>query len=156
MNQEEVRAIPEGMHTVNAHIVVRGAARAAGWYAEVLDAREVSRVPVPDGRLMSVELRIGDSTVMVADEFPEMGVLSPESIGDTPVVLNVYAEDVDGLWERVVGAGAEVLSPLGDTFWGDRHGQIKDPFGHKWGFAQRMRDVPPEEVTRAAAEAFGG
>ena len=156
MNQEGARTIPDGMHTVNAHIVVRGAARAAAWYAEVLGAREKSRVPVPDGRLMSVELRIGDSTVMVADEFPEMGVLSPESIGDTPVVLNVYAEDLDGIWERAVGAGAEVLSPLGDTFWGDRHGQIKDPFGHKWGLAQRVRDVPPEEVAKAAAEAFGG
>jgi PhnB protein len=105
---------------------------------------------------MSVGLRIGDFTMMVADEFPEMGVLSPESIGDSPVVLNVYAEDVDVLWERAVGAGAEVLSPIGDTFWGDRHGQIKDPFGHKWGLAQRVRDVPPEEVARAASEAFGG
>jgi len=156
MAENETSAIPEGMHTVNAHIVVRGAARAAEWYAEALGAEERGRVPVPDGRLMSVELRIGDSTVMVADEFPKLGVLSPEGIGGTPVVLNLYAEDVDRLWERAVRAGAEVLSPLEEAFWGDRHGQIKDPFGHKWGLAKRVREVPPEEVARAAAAAFGG
>jgi len=155
MAQNEIQAIPDGMHTVNPHIVVRGAARAVEWYAEALGAEEQSRVPVPGGKLMSVELRFGDSTVMVADEFPEMGVLSPQSVGGTSVVLNLYAENVDDLWERAVRAGAEVLSPLGDTFWGDRHGQIADPFGHKWGLAQHVRDVPPEEVVRAAAEAFG-
>jgi PhnB protein len=155
MIQNETRAIPEGMHTVNPHLVVRRAARAAEWYAEALGAEEQSRVPVPGGKLMSVELRFGDSTVMVADEFPEMGILSPESVGGTSVVLNLYSENVDVLWERAVRAGAEVLSPLGDTFWGDRHGQIADPFGHKWGLAQHVRDVPPEEIARAAAEAFG-
>jgi PhnB protein len=103
---------------------------------------------------MSVELWFGDSAVMVADEFPEMGILSPQSLGGTSTVLNFYVEDVDALWERAVGAGAEVLHPLGDTFWGDRHGQITDPFGHRWGLAQRVRDVPTEEVVRAAAEAF--
>jgi PhnB protein len=92
---------------------------------------------------------------MVADEFPGMGVLSPRSVGGTSTVLNLYVEDVDGLWERAVGAGAEVLHPLGDTFWGDRHGQITDPFGHRWGLAQHIRDVPIEEIARAAAKAFG-
>ena len=92
---------------------------------------------------------------MVADEFPEMGILSPQSAGGTSTVLNLYVEDVDALWERAVGAGAEVLHPLGDTFWGDRHGQITDPFGHRWGLAQHVREVPTEQVVRAAAEAFG-
>src|SRR5829696_7581316 len=155
MTEPTVDPTPGGNHTVTPHLVVRGAARAAKWYADALGAEEQSRVPVPGGKLMSVELRFGDSTVMLADEFPEMGVLSPESLGGTSVVLNLYAENVDVLWERAVRAGAEVLSPLGDTFWGDRHGQIADPFGHKWGLAQHVRDVPPEEIARAAAEAFG-
>jgi len=105
---------------------------------------------------MSVELRFGDSALMVADEFPEMGVLSPQSVGGTSTVLNLYVEDVDALWERVGGAGAEVLHPLEDTFWGDRHGQLIDPFGHRWAISQHVRDVPPDEIARAAAEAFGG
>src|SRR5215208_5410188 len=138
------------------HIVVRDAARAAEWYIEALGAEERSRIPVPGDKLMSVELRFGDSALMVADEFPEMGVLSPQSVGGTSTVLNLYVEDVDALWERVGGAGAEVLHPLEDTFWGDRHGQLIDPFGHRWAISQHVRDVPPDEIARAAAEAFGG
>ena len=156
MTEPRVKAIPEGMHTITPHIVVRDAARAAEWYAEVLGAEERSRIPVPGGKLMSVELWFGDSAVIVADEFPEMGILSSQSVGGTSTVLNLYVEDVDSIWERAVGAGAEVLHPLEDTFWGDRHGQIIDPFGHRWGLAQHMRDVPTNEIARAAAEAFGG
>jgi PhnB protein len=141
---------------ITPHIVVRGAARAAEWYAEALGARERSRVPLPDGRLMSVELWFRDSPVMVADEFPEMGVLSPLSVGGTSTVLNLRTDDVDALWERALSAGAEVLHPLENAFWGDRHGQITDPFGHRWGLAQHVRDVAPEEVASAAAAAFGG
>jgi PhnB protein len=151
-----VKAIPEGMHTITPNIVVWDAARAAGWYTKALGAEERSRIPVPGGKLMSVELRFGYSAVMVADEFPEMGVLSPQGVGDTSTILNLYIEDVDALWERAVGSGAEVLYPLGYTFWGDRHGQSTEPFGHRWGLAQHMRNVPSEEIIRAAAEAFGG
>jgi PhnB protein len=155
VTESRVKAIPEGMHTITPHIVVRDAARAAEWYAEALGAEERNRIPLPGGKLMSVELWFGDSALMVADEFPEMGILSPQSLGGTSTVLNLYVEDVDALWERAVGAGAEVLHPLGDTFWGDRHGQISDPFGHRWGLAQHVRDVPTDEIARAAAEAFG-
>jgi PhnB protein len=126
------------------------------WYAAALSAEERSHIPVPGGKLMSVELWFGDSAVMVADELPEMGLLSSQSVGGTSTVLNLYLEDVDALWERAVGAGAEVLHTLGNTFWGDRHGQITDPFGHRWGLVQHMRNVPSEEIIRAAAEAFGG
>ena len=112
MTEPRVKAIPEGMHTITPHIVVWNAARAAEWYAEALGAEERSRIPVPGGKLMSVELWFGDSAVMVADEFPEMGVLSPQSVGGTSTVLNLYTEDVDALWERAVRAGAEVLHPL--------------------------------------------
>lgn len=156
MTEQTRKPVPEGTHTITPHIVVRGAARAAEWYAEALGAEEQSRVPVPGGKLMSVELRFGDSTVMVADEFLEMGVLSPESVGGTYGALHLSTDDVNSLWERAVGAGAEVLHPLEDTFWGDRFGQIIDPFGHRWGLAQHVREVPHEEVVRAAAEAFGG
>jgi PhnB protein len=141
---------------VAPHIVVRGAAEAADWYARAFGAEEWSRVPVPGGKLMSVELLFGETPVMLADEFPEMGVLSPLSIGGTATVLNITTDDVDALWQRALDAGAEVLSPLQDAFWGDRHGQLVDPFGHKWGLAQHIRDVPQEEIVKAAAKAFGG
>jgi PhnB protein len=151
MTESDVR-----MHTITPHLVVRDAARAAGWYVAAFGATERERIPVPGGKLMSVELWLGDSSFMIADEFPEMGVLSPLSVGGTATVLHVSVADVATLWSRAVDAGAEVIQPLGDTFWGERYGQVADPFGHRWGLAQRMRDVPRDEVLRAAAAAFGG
>jgi PhnB protein len=94
--------------------------------------------------------------VMLADEFPEMGVLSPLTLGGTYGALDIATEDAEALWDRAVAAGARVYQPLQDMFWGDRHGQVIDPFGHRWGISQHLRDVPPEEVTRAAAAMFGG
>ncbi len=152
----DIRAIPEGMHTITPHIVVRDAARAAEWYASAFGAEERDRLPLPGGKLMYVELWFGDSAVMVADEFPEAGVVSPQSIGGTPVVLHLFTDEVEALWERALGAGAEVLHPLTDQFWGDRQGQLTDPFGHRWDLAQHVRDVPRDEIARAAASAFGG
>jgi PhnB protein len=156
MPDDAPNPIPKGFHTITPHIVVRDAARAATWYADALGAQERQRIALPGGKIMSLELWFGDSPVMVADEFPEMGVLSPLSVGGTSVVLNVFTHDVDALWDRVLAAGAEVLQPLQDAFWGDRHGLVTDPFGHRWGLAQRIRNVPPEEIARAAAAAFGG
>jgi len=153
--ENAVRAIPAGFHTITPHIVVRGAARAAEWYTQALGAEERHRISLPNGKIMAIELWFGDSAVMVADEFPEMGIVSPLAIGGTAVVLHRYTDNVDALWQRVVAAGAEVLHPLQEQFWGDRQGQVLDPFGHKWGLAQHVRDVPPEEIARAAAEAFG-
>lgn len=140
--------------TISTHLVVRNAARAAAWYQDALGAEERGRIPVPGGKFMQIELRFGDSTVMLADEFPEAGVLSPESIGGTPVVLHITTDNVDALWERALHAGAEVRQPLQEQFWGDRYGQITDPFGHRWGLAQHVRDVPAEEVARIAADVF--
>jgi PhnB protein len=140
---------------VSAHIVVRDAARAAAWYVEALGAEERGRIPVPEGRLMQVELRFGDSTVMLADEFPEMNVLSPLAIGGTATVLHLTCAEVDAVWERAIAAGADVHQPLADMFWGERYGQIVDPFGHRWGLAQHLRDVPRGEVERAAWDLFG-
>ena len=141
-------------HAITPHLVVRDAARAVGWYADVLGAEERFRLPVPDGRLMSVELRFGDSKLMLADEFPEMGIVSPQTLGGTYMALHLMVEDVDRVWRRALDAGAEVFRPLQDSFWGERHGQVIDPFGHRWGLAQHLRDVSPEELVRAAQEMF--
>jgi PhnB protein len=141
---------------ITPHLVVRGAAEAAEWYVRALDAEERSRVPLPKGKLLTVELRFGDSTVRLADEFPELDVLSPQAIGGTAVVLHLSTHDVETLWQRALDAGAEVIHPLEDQFWGNRQGQIVDPFGHRWNLSQPLRDVPPEEVARAAAAAFAG
>jgi PhnB protein len=140
---------------VTPHIVVNDAAAAASWYAQALGAQERRRITLPGGKVMSLELRFGELAVMVADEFPEMDVLGPLSIGGTPVVLHLLTDDVDALWQRALDAGAEVRHPLQDAFWGERHGQIVDPFGHRWGLSQHLRDVPDDEIVRAAAEAFG-
>src|SRR5215217_1378325 len=141
-------------HTITPHLVCNDADRAAGWYVEALGAEERARVPIPDGRFMQIELRFGDSTIMIADEFPELGVVSPLTVGGVYITLSLQDDDVDGLWQRAVNAGAEVLQPLQDMFWGDRHGEIIDPFGHKWALAQHVRDVPAEEVNAAAAALF--
>ena len=138
-----------------AHIVVQGAERATAFYTEAFGAQEVSRIPVPDGRLMSVQLRIGGGLLHLADEFPEMGVLAPPAIGGTPVVLGLEVDDAEAVFARAVAAGAQVRQPVGDTFWGDRHGQLDDPFGHRWNISQHVRDVPHDEVVAAAARAFG-
>ena len=137
-----------------AHIVVRGAERAAAFYAEAFGAQEVSRIPVPDGRLMSVQLRIADGLLHLADEFPEMGVLAPPSLGGTPVVLALEVDDADAAFARAVAAGAQVRQPLADMFWGDRHAQLDDPFGHRWNISQHLRDVPQDEIVAAAARLF--
>jgi PhnB protein len=156
MTESIVRAIPEGIHTITPHIVVREAGKAAEWYKQVLGAEERSHIPVPGGKFMQIEMWFGDSAVMIADEFPEAGVLSPQAIGGNPVVLHFSTENVEALWKKAIEAGAEVVQPLQDQFWGDRYGQIRDPFGYRWGLAQHVRDVPPEEVRRIAATLFGG
>jgi PhnB protein len=142
--------------TITPHVVVRGAAEAARWYVRALGAEELSRVPLPSGTLLTVELRFGDSTVRLSDEFPELDVLSPETIGGTAIVLHLSTDEVDTLWQGALDAGAEAIHPLEDQFWGNRQGQIVDPFGHRWNLSQPLRDVPPEEVARAAAAAFAG
>ena len=142
-------------HTITAHIVVAGAAHAAAWYSVVFGAEERGRLEVPGGKLMQVELWFGDSPVMLADEFPDMGVLAPLSVGGTATVLHFTTDDADAVWQRALDGGAEVRQPLQDAFWGERYGQITDPFGHRWGIAQHLRDVSREELERAVSDAFG-
>ena len=117
MTQSTLKAIPDGIHTITPHIVVRNAGRAAEWYKKAFGAEERSRIPVPDGKFMQIALWFGDSAVMIADEFPEAGVLSPQAIGGSPVVLHFSTENVEALWNRVIEAGAEVVQPLQDQFW---------------------------------------
>lgn len=144
------------MPHVSAHIVVPDAAAAADFYQRAFGAGEVQRVPLPGGGVMTIEIAIGDSRVHLAGEFPDAGILSPLSIGGTATVLQIDTDDADALWARAVDAGAQVHHPLADQFWGERHGQITDPFGHRWNIAQRIREVSPEELAAGAAAAFGG
>lgn len=144
------------LRSLTPHLVVRDPAAASSWYQRAFGADEESRVPLPNDRVLTIELRFGDSTVMVADEFPDFAILSPLSIGDTAVVLHLAVADADAAWERALAAGAEVVHPIADQFWGERQGQLRDPFGHKWNLAQRLRDVPPAQVAEAAAAIFGG
>lgn len=141
---------------ITIHIIVRDAARAAEWYATVFGAEERGRIILPDGRLIELELWFGTSRMMLADEFPEHRALSPRTTGGSSAVFYLDTTDVDALWARAVEHGAEVLRPITDWFTGERDGQIVDPFGHRWGLSQHLRDVPREEVSRAAAEFFGG
>lgn len=141
---------------VVAHIVVPDAAQACVWYADAFGARELNRIPLPGGKVMSVEVAFGDSVVHVGSEFPDMGIVSPLTIGGTATVLQLNTDDADGLWTSALDAGAEVRTELADAFWGERHGQLTDPFGHRWNVAQRLRDVPRDEIVAAAARAFGG
>jgi PhnB protein len=150
---QHASAVPKGYHTVTPSLAIAGAAEAIEFYKKALGAEEVMRFPGPDGLLMHAEIRIGDSTIMLADEMPDMGGRSPKSYGGTPVAFFVYTEQVDAAWKRAVDAGAREIMPLADQFWGDRTGCLEDPFGHRWWLAQHLRDMTPEEL-RKAADAF--
>jgi PhnB protein len=142
------------MSVLTAHIVVRDAGRASEWYRDALDAELGPRIEVPDGRFIQIELRFGDARVMIADEFPEMGAVSPETLGGTYGALTLTVEDVDTRWDRALAAGATVFHPLQDAFWGERHGQILDLFGHRWGLAELREQLSPEEIQRRATALF--
>jgi len=142
------------MPTVTAHIVVPDAAESADWYIRALGAREISRIPLPGGKIMAVEIAIGDSHLHVGSEFPQAGILAPRSIGGTATVLQINVDDVDALWRRALTEGATVRHELWDAFWGERHGQITDPFGHRWNLAQRVRRPGHDEIVAAAARMF--
>lgn len=149
----QTNPIPQGYHTVTPNIVVNGAAKALEFYQKAFGAKETVRMPGPDGSIMHAEFRIGDSTIMLADEMPDMGAKSPKAYGGTPVRFYVYVENVDAAWKRAVDAGGKTIMPLQDMFWGDRTGCLEDPFGHLWNLAQHVSDPTPEEM-RKGQEAF--
>lgn len=152
----KVKPIPDGYHAITPYLCIKGAADAVEFYKKAFGAREVMRMVRPDGRLGHTELQLGDSRVMLADEFPEMGFRSPQALGGSPVTIHLYVEDVDAMARQAVDAGAKVLRPVQDQFYGDRSGQFEDPFGHKWSFATHKEDVPPEEMRKRVAALFGG
>jgi uncharacterized glyoxalase superfamily protein PhnB len=141
---------PAGYHTVTPAIIVRGADRAIEFYREAFGAEEVTRMAGPDGAVMHAEIRIGDSIVMLGDESPQFGTLSPFSTNGTSGSLHIYVDDADAAFARALRAGATVRYPLEDTFWGDRYGKVTDPFGHEWGIATRVKEMSDDEVQRAA------
>ena len=151
-----VSPIPEGYPRVTPYLITDGAAAAIEFYTTVLGATERMRMPAPGGTIGHAELQLGESVIMLSDEYPEMGMRGPKAMGGTPVTISVYVEDVDSVFERAVSAGAKALRPVEDQFYGDRSGQFEDPFGHRWSVATHVEDVDPEEMGRRAAEAMGG
>ncbi|HSD19408.1 MAG TPA: VOC family protein [Anaeromyxobacter sp.] len=150
-----VKPIPDGYHSVTPYLIVKDAPRALEFYKAAFGATELMRMTQPDGRVGHAEVRIGDSPVMLADEFPEIGAKSPQTIGGTAVSLMIYVPDVDAVVGQAVAAGAKLTRPVADQFYGDRIGGVTDPFGHAWFIATHKEDVPPEELARRAAAQHG-
>ena len=147
---------PDGYHTATPYLIVNDGGKAIEFYNDVFGASEVMRIASPDGKIGHAEIQIGDSRLMMADEFPEMNALSPQTVGGTPVLICLYFENCDAVFEKAIAAGAKEVKPMMDQFYGDRSGTFVDPFGHQWTVATHIEDVSPEEVARRAAAMFGG
>jgi len=146
-----VKAIPEGYHSVTPYLIFSGASDAIAFYKRALGAEEVMRMADPGGRIHHAEIKIGDSRIMMADEHPELQALSPKTVGGSPVSIHLYVADVDGAVERAVAAGAKLVRPVADQFYGDRVGGIEDPFGYRWFIATHKEDLTMDEIHRRAA-----
>ena len=149
---KKVSPVPKGYHTATPYLVCRGAAEAIEFYKKAFGARELLRMPMPDGRVAHAEIQIGDSRVMLGDESPEQGARAPQTVGGTPVHIFLYLKDVDKTFAQATGAGATVEMPPMDMFWGDRYCKVQDPFGHKWNMATHIEDLTPKEMARRGAE----
>jgi PhnB protein len=147
-----VKPIPAEYHTATPYLIVNDAAKAIEFYKRGLGATERMRFAAPGGKIGHAEVKIGDSIIMLADEHPEMGYRSPQSIGGTPVSIFLYVDDVDRLFKQAIGAGAKELRPVKDQFYGDRSGTFSDPFGHVWSIGTHKEDVSPEEIHRRMEE----
>jgi PhnB protein len=153
--QGTVKPIPEGYHSVTPYLVLNDAAGAIEFYKTAFGASEVMRMEAPGGRVGHAEIAIGDSKVMLADEFPDMGARGPRAFGGSPVSLHVYVEDVDATTRKALAAGAKEVRPVKNQFYGDRLGTVEDPFGHVWHISTHVEDVPPDELRRRAEQAMG-
>ena len=142
------KPIPEGYHSVTPYLIIKGATEAIDFYKKAFGATELFRMPAPEGKIGHAEIKIGDSPIMLADEFPEMGYKSPQTLGGSPVSLMIYVADVDTLFKQAIAAGGKEQRPVKDQFYGDRSGTLEDPFGHVWHVATHKEDVSPEEMVR--------
>ncbi len=143
------KPIPEGYHSITPYLAVKDAAQAIDFYKRAFGARELARMPGPGGKgVMHAEIKIGDSHLMLSDEFPGSGCTSPQSLGGTTCQLFIYVPDVDSAYQQAISAGATSTMPVADMFWGDRYGKLSDPFGHQWGLATHKEDVPPQEMKK--------
>lgn len=150
-----VKPIPEGFNTVSAYLIQDDSVKAMDFYQKAFGAESGMRMPGPDGKsTMHMEMRIGNSTVMLTDANPQWNAKSPKQLGGSPMSLHVYVNDADALFNRAVSAGCEIEYPIGDTFWGDRYGKVRDPFGHSWGIATHKEDLTPEQIGKRAEEFF--
>ncbi|MNR76066.1 hypothetical protein D3C72_67210 [compost metagenome] len=150
MNKPAVKAIPEGMHSLTPHLICADAAAAIEFYKKAFHATDAAILPGPGGKIMHAHLRIGDSSLMLMDEFPEFCSLGPKSLKGSPVTIHLYVENADAVFNRAVAAGAIAKMPMEDMFWGDRYGVVEDPFGHSWSIATHVRDMTQEEIAEAA------
>jgi PhnB protein len=151
-----VKPVPDGYPRVIPYLIVSGAGDAIDFYTKVLGASERMRMPGPNGKIGHAELELGDSVIMLADEFPDMGNRNPKAIGGSPVMISVYVENVDDVFDRALAEGATELRSVEDQFYGDRTGQFEDPFGHRWSVATHVEDVPPDEMEKRMTEVMSG
>ena len=149
-----VSPIPEGYHSITPYLVMKNAAAAIEFYKKAFGAVELFRMPAPGGKVGHAEIKIGDSPVMLADEYPDMGFKGPESLGGTPVILMIYVNDVDKIYPQAIAAGGKELRPLQTQFYGDRSGTLTDPFGHMWTICTHVEDIPEEELAKRAEAAM--
>jgi PhnB protein len=148
----DVKPIPDGYPRITPSLIIDGAGAAIDFYADVLGTTVRMRMDGPDKRVGHAELQLGDSVIMLADEYPDMGYLGPKAVGGTPVTISVYVDDVDSVFQKALGAGATEVRPIENQFYGDRSGQFEDPFGHRWNVATHVEDVPEDELMRRATE----
>jgi len=151
-----VKPIPEGYHSVTPYLIIRGATEAIEFYKKAFGATELFRFPAPEGKIGHAEIKIGDSPIMLADEYPDMGYKGPQTLNGSPVSIMIYVDDVDTTFKQAVGAGATVKEAVTDKFYGDRMGTVVDPFGHVWHVATHKEDVSIEEMQQRAKAAHGG
>lgn len=149
----KVKSVPEGFHTVTPYLVVDDGARAIDFYQQAFGAKEIMRMPGPDGKVSHAEIRIGDSIIMLGPAQADTGVRSPQSVGSSTVSIFLYLDDVDSTFKKALSAGAKEAQALADQLWGDRYGRLTDPFGHSWSLATHKEDVSPEEMNKRMQEA---
>ena len=154
MTQQSVKPIPEGFHSLTPHLICANAIEAIEFYKKAFNAVEVIRLLGPNGMLVHASVRIGDSVLMLAEENPTWGSLGPKSLKGSPVCIHLAVENVDAIVAQAVSAGAKLTMPIADMFWGDRYGQVEDPYGHRWAIATRIRDLTPAEMQEATTQMF--